>query len=353
MKRISVVAMLLVGLLLLTACAPTAFSRVKTDKYLTLGEYKGMTDKERSAEVTEFDVNAEINVAMKELGYGEEQYNTQEGGTVAINDILNIDYKGMKDGVAFEGGTAEGASLTIGSNTFIPGFESQLVGVEVGQTVNIELTFPAEYGSAELAGQDVVFIVTVNSITGKVVYPALTDAIAKEIDEEVSTVEELRTKLRTTLEEERASEVESLRKNNLWDQVIAGSTFKKEVPSSLAKMLKGEYDSYYLAVAKQYGYDSIDELLSASGIEYADYSEGRDLYCTEQGQSMLIAYAIAEAEGYSVSDDVFNEKAEKMASAAGYSNVTTYINAIGRDRLYDQFIQEFAVQTVVDNAIIK
>ncbi len=353
MKRSALIAMLLAGILLLTACAPAAFREVKTSQYLTLGEYKGLTDKKRSAEVTEFDINAEINASLKKLGYGEEQYNTQEGGVVAINDILNIDYKGLKDNVAFEGGTAEGASLTIGSNTFIPGFERQLVGVKVGDTVEIPLTFPAEYGNAELNGQDVVFIVTVNSIAGKVVYPALTDALAKEIDKEVATVIELREKIRTTLEEERTAEVESLQKNHLWSQLIEGTTFKKEIPSSLTKTLKAEYDSYYLAVAKQYGYDSIDELLKASNIEYADYSDGRELYCTEQGQSLLTAYAIADAEGYTVSEKEFDARAKELASAAGYSDVTTYINAIGRDRLYDQLIQEFAVQTVVDNAVIK
>ncbi len=353
MKRSAFIALILAGLLLFTACAPSAFQDVKTSKYITLGEYKGMTDRERSAEVTEFDINAEINMALKELGYGEEQYNTQEGGVVAINDILNIDYKGMKDGVAFDGGTAEGASLTIGSNTFIPGFEKQLVGVKVGDTVNIDLTFPSNYGSAELAGQDVVFIVVVNAISGKVVYPELTDKLAKEIDKEVQTVTELREKIQKTLQEEATAEVESLRKNILWDQVIEGSNYKKDLPSSLTKTLKAEYDSYYLAVAKQYGYDTIDELLSASGIKYDDYAEGRDLYCADQGKSLLTAYAIAEAEGYTVSEEDFQKKAKDLASAAGYSDVTTYINAIGRDRLNDQFIQEFAVDLVEKNAVIK
>lgn len=353
MKKIALIALMLVGILTLTACAPSSFQNAKPEKYLTLGKYKGITAKERSTEVTDFDVESKLNAALKNLGYGEEVYNTQEGGIVAINDILNIDYKGMKDGVAFESGTAEGASLTIGSNAFITGFERQLVGVEVGQTVNINLTFPTDYKNTELAGQDVVFIVTVNAITGKASYPALTDALAKEIDKDVSSAQALRDKIKTTLQEEREAEVETLHKNFLWNQVVEGTDYKKEIPSSLAKPLKGEYDSYYLSIAKQYGYDTIDELLKASNIDYENYAKGRDLYCQSQGRSLLTAYAIAEAEGYSVPDKEFNEKAAKMAAAAGYSDVTTYLSNVGRDRLYDQFILDFAVNTVLENAVIK
>jgi trigger factor len=353
MKRIALIAAILVCTLLLAACAPTAFQKVNPNQFLTLGEYKGMTDKERPAEVTEFDINAQINMAMKKAGYAEEVYNTQESGVVAFNNMVNIDYKGTKDGVAFNSGTAEGASLTIGSNTFIRGFESQLIGVKVGDTVNIPLTFPSDYSNAELAGQDVIFTVVVNSITGKINYPALTDKIAQELDKDVQTVDELRQKIRTSLEEEYKAEAETLQKNHLWIQVLEGVSLKKKIPSSLLKPLAKEYDAYYLSLAKQYGYDSLDELLKASQVSEKDFGERRNNYCENQAKTILVAYAIAEAEGYSVSEEALNAKAKEMAKAAGYSDPTTYLNAIGRDRLNDQLILDYAVETVLKNAKIR
>lgn len=127
--------------------------------YVKLGEYKGLTVDTASSDYKEaFDSLAQSDAEEKEL------YTQKTGGTVQNGDIANIDYVGKKDGVAFDGGTAQGYDLTIGSGSFIPGFEEGLVGKAIGSTVDLDLTFPEEYHSADLAGQAVVFTVKINYV---------------------------------------------------------------------------------------------------------------------------------------------------------------------------------------------
>lgn len=354
MKKIALIALALIATLTLSACSSVStFAEINPDDYITLGEYKGMDFQDRKTEATDFAVETEINAAMSELGYVKQHYNnTQEGGTVKLNDILDIDYKGMKDGVAFEGGTAEGAELGIGTGTFVPGFEEQLVGVNVGETVKINITFPAQYNNAELAGQDVVFQVTVNAIVGRTEYSELTDKIAKEIDENVSTVAELRESIKKSVEESNKSEVEMLKKSSLWNQVYANCTFKKDLPSSLLKPYIEARRAIYVSTAKQYGYDTLDELLEASGVSQDEFEEIIKNQGTSEARNVLIGYAIAKAEGYTLSEEEFNKKAKEYASAYGYSDPSTYINAKGRSLLEEQFVLDFAVSKVIEKADI-
>ncbi len=354
MKKIAIVALVLIAALTLSACSSiTKFSQINPDDYIELGNYEGLKFQDRSTEATDFAVQTELNAAMSELGYSTMTYNnTQEGGTVKINDILDIDYKGMKDGVAFEGGTAEGAELTIGSGTFIPGFEEQLVGVNVGETVKINLTFPAQYQSAELAGQDVVFQVTVNAINGKVEYPELTDKIAKEIDKDVSSAEELLQKTKESLEESNKDEVDKLKKSRLWNQVYEGCTFKKDLPDSLLKPYIDSVRATYETQAKQYNYASLDAMLEASKVSKKDFEESMKIQGEAQAINVLIGYAIAKAEGYTLSEEDFNESAKKYATAYGYSDPSTYINAKGRSLLEEQFVLDYAVAKIIEKADI-
>ena len=354
MKKIALIALALIAALTLSACGSTAtFAEIDPDTYVTLGNYKNLKFQDRKTEATDFAVETELNAAMSELGYSTQHYdNTQEGGTVKINDILNIDYKGMKDGVAFEGGTAEGAELTIGSGAFIPGFEEQLVGVNVGETVNINLTFPAQYQSAELAGQDVVFQVTVNAITGKAEYPELTDKIAQEIDKEVKTADELRKKTKESVEASNKSEVEMLKKSTLWNQVFENCTFEKDLPASLLKPYIASCRATYETMAKQYNYDSLDKMLEASSVSKEDFEASLKIEGEMQAKNVLIGYAIAKAEGYTLSEEDFNESAKKYATAYGYSDPSTYINAKGRPMLEDQFVLDYAVALIIEKADI-
>ena len=163
MKRILAFIMVVCSLLCMSGCGENSarilYNNVDMKDYITLGKYKELEVDTKSEEFSEYYEAVRVEDADANLLYVK-----KIEGTVADGDIINIDYIGKKDGIAFEGGTAAGANLEIGSGTFIDGFESGLIGVNVGETVDLNLTFPADYGSAELAGQAVVFTVKVNYI---------------------------------------------------------------------------------------------------------------------------------------------------------------------------------------------
>ena len=162
---------------------------------VTLGDYKGLSVAIKNIEVTDEDVQRSIDTVL------DGQATTEHVDRAAQNgDVVDIDYAGTKDGVAFEGGTAKGQKLQLGSDTFIDGFEEGLVGAKAGEKRTLNLTFPRDYFSAELAGQDVVFEVTVNEVLERHV-PELTDDWVKANDEELKTAAEYTQKVRDTLEE--------------------------------------------------------------------------------------------------------------------------------------------------------
>ena len=159
-----------------------------------LGEYKNLTVEKQNTEVTDAEVDEAI--ATKQAGLAELVLKE----TAAANgDTVVIDYKGMKDGVAFDGGSAENYSLELGSSSFIPGFEEQLVGAKAGESVEVKVTFPEEYHSADLAGAEAIFEVTVHEVKSKEL-PKLDDEFAKDVDDSVETLADLKAKIRTDLE---------------------------------------------------------------------------------------------------------------------------------------------------------
>ena len=139
---------------------------INPDEYVTLGDYKNLEINVDHYEVKDDEVKQYVAKDLDNYvdNYDLYDYTTTDKQTVSTNDIVNIDYEGKKDGVAFSGGTAQGAHLEIGSGRFIDGFEDGLLGANVGDTVELNLTFPEDYGNDELNGQEVVFTVSINSI---------------------------------------------------------------------------------------------------------------------------------------------------------------------------------------------
>ena len=352
MKKIALFSLLLAVVMALTACGSAAtFAEVKTEDYLTLGDYKGLTYKVTDTTVSDYDLQNAVNAAIKEAGYTEETDDTEiTKGVVQIGDTINLDYKGLKDGVAFEGGTAQGQSLTIGSGQFIDGFEEGLVGVEIGSFVKLNLTFPENYGKEELNGQDVVFEVTVNSVTSRTTYPELTDKLAKELNEEAETADEYLKLLKKELEATNIADAETELKNTLWNKAIANATFKGDLPEKLVDLAKDEFVAYYESLADQYGYDDLDSLLTGSNISADQFSAQATSYAEGLVQSQLVAYAIAKAEGFTVTEDIFDATAATYATSSGYATPEKYIDAVGKDAVRDQALLDYAVDLVLENA---
>lgn len=355
MKKLGFFTLLLVAVLALTACGgPATFEEAKVDKYVTLGEYKNLSYTPADTTVSDYELTVALNEKLSDSGYATytEDANITTG-TVQIGDTLNIDYKGTKDGVAFECGTASGQSLTIGSGQFIEGFEEGLVGKEIGSTVSLNLTFPENSGNEELNGAAVVFEVTINSVTERVTYGELTDSLANTLDSEVQTADEYRAAVKTELENEKISDAESDMKSTLWNAAIGNATFAEKMPEKLLESATNEFVEYYTAVATQNGYDDLEEFVTAQGITMDSFNSQADAYGLSMVQSQLTAYAIAKAEGYTLTDEIVTETATEYAAQYGYSSADDYIEAVGKDAVRDQAVLDYAVELVVANAVAK
>ncbi|MCD8301351.1 MAG: trigger factor [Clostridiales bacterium] len=275
---------------------------------------------------------------------------------VEEGDTVNIDYVGTQDGVAFDGGTAEGYDLTIGSGTFIDGFEDGLIGVAVGDTVDLDLTFPEDYSNEDLAGQDVVFTVTVNSIVEEqtLAYDDMTDDyIAENFSAySLSTVEDMynyiEDGLTSTYESEKTSETQDLILEQLMD------ICEVDIPDD---MLSDEIDSYISnaqAGAEYYGMDFDEYISTYYGCEdedaFNDYAtENATVSLTEE----LILQAIIADQGLTISRSDFDDFVDYFVSYYGYSTTDDiYEDYGGEESLMLIYAENVALNTVMDAATV-
>ena len=273
--------------------------------YVTLGEYKGLEYTLQSTEYTKEeleDMHAQYAQAMAE-------YDHITDRAVADGDTVNIDYSGVLEGETepFEGGTDYGASLTIGSGSFIDGFESGLVGVNAGDTVDLEMSFPEDYHEEDYAGKAVTFTVTVNYIQGELIVPEFDDTLVTLLStygyfsEDLKTVEDFDQYMNTQL----ASSVDDTQKSELTEKLIANCTFTGEYPQRVLDRYSNNFISYYREYAASYGLD-LEALLAAMGSDMESFQTEADAYAESAVQEDLASYAVFLAEGYDV--DKFYEE---------------------------------------------
>lgn len=291
-------------------------SEIKATDYVTLGDYKGVTVDAEKLEVTDAEIEDYINYVLNSKA----EVKPVEGrDVVEKEDIANIDYEGKKDGVAFEGGTAKGYDLGIGTGTFIPGFEDALIGVKVGETVDIPLTFPEGY-SDELGGQDVIFTVTVNSI-GRRVVPELTEELLKEIDPDVSSIDEYKEKLKNDLLESKKESREDTIINELQQIVQNNATFGDK-PQAFADRI---YDSMISSLEEMAAAYNMEPAQVAQYIYHVTGDNYKDELRKYSDDTIVSAYilidAIAETEGIEVTDEDVDKDVQEMIAQYG-SEVT-------------------------------
>lgn len=320
------------------------YEELKLNQFVTLGEYKGLSYTKPNIAVSDQEITDTINQLMKDQGYAISPKTVEDGDTV------NIDYKGLKDGVAFSGGTAENYNLVIGSGSFIDGFEEGLIGKKVGTTVKLNLTFPEQYHSAELAGQAVVFEVTINSVPSRLTYPELTDSLAVKLNKDVKTKDELIQLTKKNLTEQKTEKANIAIEKEIWSQAVQNATFEEKLPKKILEKTNTQFEEYYTSISLQYNYSDLDSFLSANNLSRDTLSQWAASTVKEQ----LTAYAIAEAEGYSVSDEEFQKCALELATENGYAeDLDTYIEAIGKDAIKDEVVRRFAIETILNNAKAK
>lgn len=276
---------------------------------VTLGDYKNIEVTKQDRTVTDEDVVDELESRRQravELALKDDA--AEEGDTVVI------DFEGYKDGEKFDGGSAENHSLELGSGQFIPGFEDQLIGAKSGDEKDVEVTFPEEYGAEELAGQDVVFKVVVHEVKEKRV-PELDDEFAKDVDDEVETLDELKDKIRQQLEKSKdraATEATD-------DEAIQKAVENAEVPEIPEAMIDEEVDrqfNLFINNLQQQGI-SKDQYMSMIG---TSEQELRDQFRNEAGfnvKTNLVLEAIAKAENIDVTTEDIDAEIKDLAEQYG------------------------------------
>ena len=307
---------------------------------VTVGEYKGLV----LTSVTQEEVDTEINSMLE---YYTELVEVERAA--AEGDTVNIDYVGTKDGVAFEGGTAEGYDLELGSGSFIDGFEDGLIGATAGEVRDLNLTFPENYTNEELKGQAVVFNVTVNSVKEKQV-PELTDEfIAGIFGEEYPTVDAYMAALR-----------ENLNYSTYYDQItellMASSEVEKYNEAAVLarkEVLLAEYSAYAEEYANYYGIDKETAIMYFLGFESVEaFEEEMGAYAYEVEKNAMIIDEIAKLENIELTDAYYDEKSKEYAEAYGYEDVTEFVKEYGEETVRDALMAELVMDFLIENAVI-
>ena len=314
---------------------------VKPD--VTLGEYKGVEVKKEHTLVTEDDVNAEIE---KERNKQAAEVSVDDRA-VAEGDTVNLDYSGSVDGVKFAGGTAEGQTLKIGSHTFIPGFEEQMVGMNIGEEKDLNVTFPTEYHAPDLAGKEAVFHVKVNSIT-ETQMPALDDDFAKDISE-FDTLDAYKADVRAKLEAQAAERDNNAFTNAVIEKVMANATV--EIPDA---MVERQIDSMVR---------NFEARLAQQGLKLADFMKYtgqdeksfRNQYRDQAEKSVrvnLVLEAVENVEKFEAAEEEIDAEIEKFAKQIGQNVEDLKKNLTEGDREYFKadVIRDKAVKFLCDNA---
>ena len=310
---------------------------------VTLGEYKGLTVEVEPTAVSDDEVLKQIRANA-----GSDILEEVTEGTVEEGDTANIDYEGKLDGEAFEGGTAKDTDLEIGSGTFIPGFEDGLVGVKIGDTVDLPLTFPENY-TEELAGKDVVFTVTVNSVKRM---PELTDDLVNQItDGEYTDVASYKESVRKDLEDAKAASRPSEINNSLLTQIAATSTIK-EYPQELVDYAANNMKNYYKQQAESSSMEFADFLSTYFSMDEDTFNEQVDLVVKQNLRAELYLKAIAEAEDIELTDEEYEAKCEEYAENYGYDSVEKFKSAYTENEIRLSALEDKVLEFLSDNATV-
>ena len=277
---------------------------VEVKPEVKLGEYKGI-----EISKPEYTVNEEeADLRLEEMRNRASRLVDVEDRAIEAGDTAIIDFEGFQDGVAFEGGKGENYSLVIGSNTFIPGFEDQLIGKNKGEEVEVNVEFPAEYHAENLAGKPANFKVVVKNVQRKEL-PELNDEFAADTTE-FNTLDELKADLRTKLEEEAKNRAEAEMRNALVEKVSEATEL--EVPEA---MIEAQLDNMMMELNYQLQYQGLQlqQLLEMTGRTIEELKAERREEATKLVKSSLILEAIAKAENVEVSEEEIEAELAKMA----------------------------------------
>ena len=311
---------------------------------VTLGQYKGVEALKPSADVTDEDVDAELNATRKRNA----RMIDIDDRPARMGDTADIDFDGYLNGERFDGGKAEGHKLELGSNSFVPGFEDQVVGMKIGEEKDINITFPEDY-VPELAGKDVVFKVKLNSLTMPEL-PELDDEFAKDVSE-FDTLEEYKASIRENLTKTRAERAEAAFKDAVMFQ--AAENITADIPEV---MIEEKEEDILRNYAGQFGLRdrsvSLDEIKKMMGINDEIMEKSIRPAALSQVKTDLLLDAVMEAEELADTDEAFEAYVSKTAAEVG-ATAEQLKQYFGEDFMRHEFRKELATNLIVDSAVAK
>lgn len=345
-KTVLLFAGLLACSVMLGGCAGNEAS----NDYVKVGGYKGIeVDKvDDKQEVSDEDVDNYIDTVRKQNMTEDKDASAEEGDTV------NIDFVGKMDGQEFEGGSAQGQELTIGSAGYIEGFEDSIIGHKAGETFDWNGQFPDPYeNQPDYAGKPVTFTITVNSVMRM---PELTDDFVKTVSEKSKTVAEYKKEVKKILEDNAEENYQYDLESEAWDAVLE----KAEVisyPEDEVKETEQQIINNYKSIAEAYGME-YEDYITSQGMEVKDFEKQVSQAAENSVKQKYLAQAIAEEEKLSLTDEEYEKEFKKLAEEYGYPDVDTMKESAGEDELKNivlqnivkEWLAEHCVQVVSDSA---
>jgi len=304
-----------------------------------LGKYKGVKIEKISTEVTDEDVDAEIKREQESNA----RTITVEGRPVKDGDTAVIDFEGFVDDVAFEGGKGENYPLVIGSGSFIPGFEEQIVGANAGDSIDVNVTFPEDYQAENLAGKAALFKVKVNEIKEKEL-PELDDEFAAEVSE-FDTMAEYKADVKEKLADKKAKEAKEKKEDAVIEAIIADA--KMEIPDAMVDTQTRQMANDYAQRLSQQGL-SLEQYFMFTGLTKETFLEQMKPGALKRIQSRLVLEAVVKAENFEVSDADYEEELKRMAESY-QMEVDKIKELIGGDEYAkEQIVEDLKMQKAID-----
>ena len=310
-----------------------------------LGDYKNLeVSVDIEKDVTDADVDAKIEAAQKNLAELVIKEDAAENG-----DTVVIDFEGKVDGVAFDGGTAQNHSLELGSGSFIPGYEEQLVGHKAGETVEVTVTFPEDYQAEDLAGKEAVFTTTIHEVKAKEV-PELDDELAKDIDEEVETLAELKAKYKAQLTEEKETQYTDAVETAAIEAAVANAEIV-ELPGEMVHDEVHRAMNEFLGNMQQQGI-SADMYYQLTGTSEEQLHAQFEGDADKRVRTNLVIEAVAAAENFKTTQDEIDTEVAELAET--YNMPKEQVEKLlPADMLKHDIAAKKAVEVITSTAVVK
>ncbi|MFZ2951460.1 MAG: trigger factor [Streptococcus suis] len=323
----------------------TINAEVVTKPEVKLGDYKNLTvSVEATKEVSDEEVDAKIERERNNLA----ELVIKEGAAEE-GDTVVIDFVGSVDGVEFDGGKGENYSLELGSGQFIPGFEAQLVGHAAGEEVNVEVTFPEDYQADDLAGKPALFVTKIHEVKAKEV-PALDDELAKDIDEEVETLDELKAKYRKELETAKEIAFDDAVESAALELAVENAEIV-ELPEEMIHEEVHRAINEFLGGLQQQGI-SPDMYFQITGTTQDDLHKQYEADAEKRTKTNLVVEAVAKAEGFEATEEEINKEIEDLAATYNME-VEQVRNLLSSEMLKHDIAVKKAVELITSTATVK